>query len=268
MFKKIFFFTFFCFSIHSSQNMGVGYQSSAGAYRANGFANDIMFYNPAGLLKEKKYEFDIEYFFGLDKKTNGFSVALADSRTTFWSLGLAYSSMPSLGFHQTYLAFAFPLVKKILSFGASGHYKRAVEKNFFNTDFGLLLNSHVGPCLALTLNDLFPTTMDKTKGALAVSYDFGAVINIIPLTISLDWIMNDLFGDGSLDHELNGSMHYLLFDLFALRAGLNNKIYLNENSISLGAGVNAKVIGIDAFYKQNLSVGKLKEFGLSARLMF
>lgn len=259
--------------ICSNTDLGIKAQSFGGAYSSVALSNDVIFYNPAGILKSKKMAFEVDYERSFLNSNNNIIASIVDSRTTAWALGLLYYADikdKKSESQNAYLSLAMPIVENLLFLGSSLAYKHEKELNFMHMDFGLLFNSEIGFASALVFNNAFYfiNRHSPIGFSLAGSYDLSKILEIFPLILSCDWLMNDAFSKNKLLHELGIGSQFIFFDTFAWRMGYKNKFYKNSQVISLGPGLLAETINIDFLYSQDLLLGANRRLGISMKLIF
>ena len=259
--------------ICSNTDLGIKAQSFGGAYSSVALSNDVIFYNPAGILKSKKMAFEVDYERSFLHSNNTIIASIVDSKTTDWALGLLYYADikdKKSESQNAYLTVAMPIVENLLSLGSSLAYKYEKQLNFMHMDFGLLFNSEIGFASALVFNNAFYfiNRHSPVGISLASSYDFSKIVEIFPLILSCDWLMKDAFSNNKLLHELSFGSQFIFFEIFAWRMGYKNKFYQNSQLISLGAGLLAETIDIDFLYSQDLLLGANRNLGVSIKLMF
>ena len=257
-------------SAYISQS-GIRAQSLGKAYRSLALSNDIILYNPAGILKHKKISLDLDYH--NINSSNNMMISIVDSKSTDWAIGILYDlQLPQnkLVSHSAYITSAIPLINDILFFGTSLNYLNLKNNNFTSMDFGLLLDTNTGLSLAASSNHSFYFTSRHLPAnmGIGISYDFHKILHITQILIAIDWQMNDAFSENDLKHELNFGVEYIFLESFPLRVGYNHVNYNNEKFISFGTGFVASTIDFDLLYRQNILLGKERDFGFSLKLKF
>lgn len=257
---------------------GVIAQSFGGAYRAVALGNDIIFSNPAGLLKNRRIAVEVDYLSGHDRShvING---SIVDSKTTDWGLGLAYNASKKgseIFLHQAYLTLAMPLISQMFALGASVNYRydkneaSSPYRHFFNVDVGVMAMLPYGLNFAFVLDHIVKAK-GREKGlglAIGAAFDMASIVETVPLTLSFDWLMDDVKSKNSLDHRIGAGAQFVLFNVLPLRIGFQSNIKSSSHMASMGAGAIIKNFSIDGLYQQNLTVGKLRNFGFALRLNF
>jgi hypothetical protein len=254
-----------------AQDIGVRAQSFAGAFRAVASSNDIIFSNPAGILKFRRLSVEGDYQLGLYDKSNRLTVSMLDSQTTTWGMGIAYSPLfrSDSTSHAVYLALAMPLGTDMLALGASATYvydPREINfRHFFNSDLGLMINMPFGLSLSFVLDHLVkPKGNEKPLGfAVASALNIGKFASVVPLTLSFDWLMNDVTSNHDLKHEMAGGGEFLLFSLIPFRAGYKYKA--KQQFVSLGSGFLMPLIALDVVFEQNLITLPERHLGIGLR---
>lgn len=257
-------------------DLGIKAQGFGGAFRAVASSNDIIFYNPAGLTKESRMGIEADYKVATDSRTHQMGVSVVDSSTSTWGVGLAYNASVSSiqgidSTHLLYLATSTPIIGHIISFGTGFSYFYDPNKHndpyshFFNLDFGLMLNLPAGVSIAVVVDHfLEPKGSEKALGlSSAGAFDLGAILPIVPLTIAFDWTMDNVSSAHKLDHVVSAGLQYSALNILPIRIGLKSSIKDDTNVLSMGAGVALAGFGIDGLYQQNLSVGRIRHFGVS-----
>lgn len=265
-------------SIHAKAEHGVRAQSFGGAIRAEASSNDTIFFNPAGILKHRRISPDIDYLVDSAAQAHRFGASVVDSQTNAWGLGLAYNGRFLSGgaepsSHLLYLAAAMPLVTDIFALGFSLHYTRDrgpgpdPYENFFNIDTGLLVNLPMGLSLAIVADHLLsPKGHEKGLGiGLGTAYDLKALIPAVPLSLSFDWLMDDVQSENDLGHVISSGIQYIIVSVIPVRVGYRADLANNKKLLSLGSGVIAGGFAFDALFQQDLLVGKDRHFGLALR---
>ena len=250
---------------------GIRALSLGKAYSSIALSNDIIFYNPSGILKYKNISLDIDYH-SIDKQNN-LIISLVDSKSTDWALGILYDlQIPKQKIisHNAYITTAIALIKDILFFGTSFNYIYDKKNSFTSMDFGILLDTETGLSFALSnLHSFYFSSRHLPANiTLGISYDFYKIFNTTQIMISTDWQMNDAFSDKKLQHELSFGIQYILLEALPIRLGYNHKYYNEEKIISFGTGFVANSIDLDLLYRQNLIIGKNRDFGASIKLRF
>jgi hypothetical protein len=265
---------------NSEPNFGVQARSFGGAFRSVANSNDIIFYNPAGLFKKRRLEVDVDYNVFVDGPGHNFGASVIDSKTTSWALGLLYNAefhnrTDRIFRHRGYLTIGMPIFKDFLFIGTSFNYlydahpSESPYRHFFNMDLGLLASLPFGLSFSATLDHLFrPKGSEKDLGfALGGAFDLKAASLILPLTLSCDWLMDDVKNKANLNHIVSYGLQYVFFDVLPLRIGLKSKLKESRHAISLGAGLNISILAIDGVYQQNLKVAKDRNFGVVIRFL-
>lgn len=269
----------FCTQVaHARAQLGVRAQSFGGAIRAEASSNDAIFYNPAGIIKKRRLSPDIDYLLDSGANTHRIGASIVDSSTSSWGLGLAYSGCflqksdrPSS--HLVYLASAMPIATDMFSLGLSMHYTYDRRfgadsyAHFFNIDAGLLVNIPMGLSMAVVADNLLKAKgHEKNLGlGLGLAYDLGAILPLVPLSLSFDWVMDNVKSSEDLGHKLGSGIQYIIVGLVPMRLGYFADLGAHKNLLSLGTGIIAGGISFDALYQQDLSVGKSRHFGLALR---
>lgn len=267
-------------SLVASLDVGVRAQSFGGAYRAVASSNDIIFYNPAGLLKRRHIGADLDYKVATNQRLHGLGVSIVDSSTTAWGLGLGYNAglnaqtdMPNT--HLVQLAMSIPVVTDLFVLGTAFSYLNdpSVEnqpyKHFFNMDVAIMSQLPAGLSFAVVADHLLARKgMEKTFGlSFAGAFDLGVVIDHVPLTVSFDWSMQDVASLEKLDHSLACGLQYIAYSSLPIRFGFKSE--LDDNHLlSMGTGFLSEHFALDGLYQQHLTVGAIRQFGVAIRMMF
>ncbi len=263
--------------VHAHDIPGVRARSFGGAYRAVASANDTIYYNPAGLIKYGRMAVEADYLALTSEKTQNLTASVVDSTTTSWGLGLAYNttfvSKDQLNTsHLVNLALAMPLVTERFLLGSSLYYfydpKYENNRHFFNMDVGLMACLPIGLTFGVVVDHLInPKAHEKGIGlSFATAFNLGDLVRDVPLTLSFDWLMNDLKSKENLDHVIASGAEYILFDVLPLRVGLTSKLKYGDNLISLGSGLLIGGFALDGLYQQHLTVGKIRNFWFGSAL--
>jgi hypothetical protein len=262
-------------------DLGVRAQSFGGAFRAVASSNDIIFYNPSGILKDRRIASDLDYRITFDKNYHEVTVSVVDSKTTAWGLGLAYSGgiIPKSNTaisHLVYLAMAIPIITETFSLGTSFSYDYHESKtgdlfkHFFNMDVSLMIRAPMGVSFAIVMDHILkPKGNEKPMGlSLAASFELGKIISTMPLIFSFDWLMDDVTSKNNLQHILGGGAEYMAFSFLPLRLGIKSKLEDDSHTLSIGSGMIFNSFALDALYQQNLVIGKKRHFGIAWRMKF
>jgi hypothetical protein len=260
-------------------DIGVKAQSFGGAFRAVADAEEIIFYNPAGLIKHRRTGSDFFYQVATDDRFHRLGIAVADTQTTSWGLGLGYTAgidkkSDRAVDHSLYLALAMPLVTDMFALGTSFSYfyDQAIitdpYSHFFNMDVAFMVNAPLGMSFAVVADHILsPKGREKALGlSVAGAFDLEQVIKEAPLIISLDWLMNDVKNDDNLDHIFAAGMQYKALSVMPLRFGFKSALKNNENFFSFGTGFITDSFSIDGVWQQHLTIGKIRHFGVSLGL--
>lgn len=263
----------------ASNDVGVRAQSYGGAFRAVASSNDVIFYNPAGLIKNRRIGSDFDYMIDADAHHHKLGVSVIDSQTSAWGLGLAYNaginSQSTLATtHLLYLAMAMPIVTDMFSLGTSYSYyydsSAAKEpfRHFFNLDLALMAQLPAGVSFAVVADHLLkPKGSEKSLGlSLASAFNFGKVFEEVPLTVSFDWLMDDVASEGDLGHIIGCGAEYIAFSMLPVRLGFKSDFTEKLKFLSMGTGIVAGRFAIDGLYQQHLAIGKLRHFGIALRV--
>lgn len=84
MMKKIVALVFVAQCAFAQPEMGVRAQSFGGAYRAVASSNDSIFYNPAGLIKNRRLGAEVDYMVRADIDRHLLGVSMLDSESSAW----------------------------------------------------------------------------------------------------------------------------------------------------------------------------------------
>jgi len=270
-------------SLNSSAvtDFGVRARSMAGAYRAVANSNNIIPYNPSGLLKIRRIEIDADFQINQAENYRRIMASAMDSKLSSWGLGLMYiGDIPDANQypmkHRGFLTSSMPILSDLLALGASWTYFYDPDKNiddhehFFNLDAGLLLNTYQGLSLALVLDHLLPKKgREKGMGlSMGMAFDFSPLVHILPLTLATDWIVDNITSDEKLNHTLAVGLEYIALNLIPFRIGISSDFLKDEKVFSIGSGLIIKSFSLDGLFVQNLSVGKNREWGIAARFSF
>lgn len=264
-------FALFCTQSFAS-DLGVRAQSFGTAFRAVATSNEIIFTNPAGILKTRRIGIDGDYQLNIFNQSNRLTVSLVDSKTTSWGMGLAYSADFMTGAkstHTTYVSMAMPLGTDMIALGGSFSYVYNPRfddyRHFFNMDLALMVNLPIGLSFVAALDHLVGSKgQEKPLGfALATALDFGKNVPNLPLTLSFDWSMNDVKSDSDLRHTIAAGGEFMVLSFIPIRAGYKHQ---KDHHLSLGTGILLPVVAIDAVYQQNLSTPSERHIGLAVRL--
>lgn len=256
-------------------DIGVKAQSFGGAFRAVADAEDIIFSNPAGLIKHRKTAVDAFYQLAQQPRYHRLGLGIGDTNTSSWGMGLGYvagidAKKDRPVHHLAHLALAMPLVTDMFALGMSATYQydqaqHEEYKHFFNMDAGFMINAPLGFSFALVVDHLLePKGREKPMGcAMAFAFDMEEVSEIVPLVLALDWLMDNVQSDENLQHIFATGMQYKAFSLVPVRAGYKLEVQPGDHYLSLGSGIAGKNIAFDGVYQQHLSIGKFRHFGVS-----
>lgn len=262
---------------HAS-DIGVRAQSFGGAIRAQASSNDVIFYNPAGMLKYRRIGTEIDYLQNSSAHSHRIGASIIDSQTSAWALGLAYSGLlrpqNQKAAHKAYLSLAMPIVTDMFALGGSVHYcydetiGPSPYANYFNFDVGFLTNLPYGISFAVVADNL-----SKAKGnekglglSVATAFDLGKIISDAPLSLSFDWLMDDVQSDEDLTHVIGAGMQYLMLNILPLRLGFKSSLADGTKLLSLGSGILTQSFSLDGLYQQDLLMGKNRYFGVAMRM--
>lgn len=256
--------------------LGVRAQALGSAIRAQASSNDVIFFNPAGMIKHRRIGAEVDYLQSASSLEHRIGASVIDSQTGAWALGLAYSGLmrnEQAASHLAYLAVAMPLVTDMFSIGAAATYCHDpalglhAEENFFNWDVGFLANLPYGIAFAMTADHLLqPKGDEKSMGlSIASAFDVGAIVEEAPLSLSFDWLMDNVKSETELDHIFGVGMQYLMFHMVPLRVGFKASVKDNDKLLSLGTGFLSSTLALDGLYQQDISVGKNRFFGVALR---
>lgn len=273
------FFLLMLMSINSraALDMGVRAQSLGGAIRAQGSSNDVIYYNPAALIKYRRVSPEVDYLYLSNSDAHMLGASVVDSSTTAWGLGLGYNAQffpkkDIASSHTLYAATAMPLGTDWLSLGFSLSYVYDTKiepdhAHFFNSDIGLMTSLPIGFSLAIVADHVFtPKSREKGLGlSIASAFDFSTLLPL-PLSLSFDWSMDDVKSDGDLAHILSTGAQFIVLSILPLRAGLKANLNEDKKMISLGAGFISGPLHLDGLYSQDISVGKNRYFGAALRI--
>ncbi len=276
--RALFFVIFFkAFALFANADLGVRAQSFGGAIRAVGTTNDVIFYNPAALIKGRHIAPELDYLFDANARRHAFGASIVDSSTSDWALGLAYNGQFFSGrdksSHLIYMASAMPLGTDLLSLGTSFSYSYnpfinpEENSHFFNMDIGLMTSLPLGFSLAAVLDHVLGNKgNEKDLGfSLAAAYDFSPLLTL-PLSFSFDWSMQDVKSDDNLHHLIAAGAQYVAFSLLPIRFGFKSDQKEDRRQISLGSGLQFSALSFDVLYQQDLSVGRFRHFGFALRM--
>ncbi len=265
-------------SAHAGLDLGVRAQSLGGAIRAQGSSNDVVFYNPAALVKERRISPEIDYLYNSYQRGHAIGVSIVDSSTSAWGLGIAYNAQffpksDLASAHLLYLSTAVPLGTDLFAVGGSISYAYDTKigpppyANFFNMDLALMATLPIGFSVAVVADHVINAKgREKSLGlTLASAYDFSALLPL-PLSVSLDWSMDDVKSDLDLHHIVAAGAQFIVLNLVPIRLGFKSDQYDNKKLISLGSGLMFGSVSLDALYQQDLSIGKFRHFGMALRM--
>jgi hypothetical protein len=260
---------------------GVRSLSLGGADRALASSNSSIFYNPAGIIKQRRFRSEVEYLWEVKDKAHGIGLSLVDSQTGAWGLGLAYSGNLKVdkktpNAHLLCVSAAMPIVSDILALGITFSYRhdRALGPepyvNFFNINAGVLVNLPLGLSMGAVVDNIIKAKgNEKNLGlALAAAYDFGVLFPVIPLALSFDWLMDDIKNTTNLHHVVMAGLQYKILNIIPLRLGYHADLKSQQKLFSIGLGLNAGIFSLDGLYQQNLKQGEDRFFGLALGLNF
>lgn len=281
-FSVVFGFGWFLLSgagLGSATGLGVRAQSLGEAYRAVATSSDILFYNPAGLIRYRRIGSDLDYLFATESRLNSLSISLVDSKTTSWGMGLAYnagitakSDIPTT--HLVHLALAMPIITDQFAFGAnfSYFYDPCVDndpyRHFFNIDLGLFAYLGSGFSFAVVGDHLLANKgLEKSLGiSVASALALGDILETVPLTASFDWSMTNVKSDDDLGHTIGSGLQYVAIAVLPIRVGYKSALKPHGQFLSLGTGIMMSGFSLDGLYQQNLTIGKIRQFGLALRI--
>lgn len=253
-----------------ASDIGVRAQSFGQAFRAVASSNDIIFSNPAGLIKTRRLGIEADYQLSTFNEASRLTLSIVDSQTTSWGMGLGYSADirdSKNTSHLAYLSMAMPIGTDMISLGGSLNYLFEPNKNYrhyFNGDLALMISLPIGVSLAVVLDHLVkPKGTEKTMGlALASALELGKIVPVVPLTISFDWLMNDIRSDYDLKNVISVGGEFVLLSFVPIRVGYKSDV---DKYLSLGLGVYAPIFSVDAVFQQNFTHVKERFWGLALR---
>jgi len=263
---------------HAAPHLGVRALSFGGADRARGSSNDTIFFNPAGIIKKRRFSPEIDYLWEIKSQAHRIGASFVDSQSGDWGLGLAYNGrfvadkkIPSS--HLLYLNAAMPIVSDMFALGVSIHYAHdrglgpEPYVNFFNMNAGLLINLPMGLSFGVVADNLLKAKgNEKELGiALAVAFDLGEILPILPISLSFDWLMDDVKNSKDLHHIIMAGFEYSIVGLVPVRLGYSSDMSSREKLLSIGTGLTAGIFAFDALYQQNLKLGQDRYFGVAMR---
>ncbi|MBN4077462.1 hypothetical protein JYT19_00970 [Sulfobacillus acidophilus] len=247
--------------------LGVRAQAMGGAYRSAALGSDVLYYNPAGLLIDNRYELDFDYFYLAKNKQNLLGASLVDSTTSTLAAGIDYhltitkTNEKTEFFHQWLIALAYPLVQDALLTGLSFKYK---SNNKFNLDFGTLFILPFGISLAAVGYDLLPSQTDFFLVGFGASFSGRKLFtkeNIFDsLTIAVDYMLQPKI--------LDFGFEYIIAKTLPLRAGLGMDFKKDEKTISFGTGLASPTLGLDLLYQKNLNLADADVYAVALKLIF
>lgn len=276
--KIIYIFLIILTNSSFANNLGVRAQSLGGAIRAEASSNDVIYFNPAGMLKYRRISTDVDYLHESSTKSSRIGASLVDSKTGQWAMGLSYNSLirpQQKSSHMAYFSMAMPLVSDVFVFGASLSYIHDIKigpdpyVNFFNVDLGLLANLPYGLAFSFSADHILkPKGNEKALGlSIGAAFDLGQIVSEAPLSLSFDWLMDDVKSDEDLEHVISAGLQYLMVDVIPLRFGFKSSFIDNTKIFSLGTGIESPFISIDGLYSQDIAVGKNRYFGAAVRVL-
>jgi len=266
---------------HAEPHLGVRALSLGGADRALASSNDTIFLNPSGIIKKRKFSSDLDYVWEIKAKAHRAGVSLVDSQTGAWGLAVAYNGrfvedkkIPDT--HLLYLAAAMPIMSDMFAIGLSMHYRHDPGlgpdpyANFFNLNAGILINLPVGLSFGAVADNLIKAKgHEKELGvALATAFDLGVVLPAAPLTVSFDWLMDDVKNAQDLHHIIMTGALYNIAGIIPLRLGYHADLSTRQKLISIGAGLKSGFFALDGLYQQNLKLGEDRYFGVAMSFSF
>jgi hypothetical protein len=256
----------------AASNIGIRAQSMGGAYRSLAQSNDIIFYNPAGLLKHRLMGADAYYQWGFDDESYRLGALLADAKTADFGLGLGYGAKINNNNkpveHDVKAAFSIPIMSDILALGTSFSYTyqdQIAHKHFFNMDVGVLVNAPLGLAFAAVLERIIPPKgLEKPMGlSVSLAFEAAEVSKFLPLSLALDWQMANVKSDKDLGHTLGLGLEYRLLPFLPVRLGFKTHPKDSDHWMSLGSGICIKAFSLEGVYEQHLLIGKNRSFGIS-----
>jgi hypothetical protein len=261
-----------------ADNLGVHAQSFSGSMRARGDAGDVIYYNPAGMIKKRKFGFDLDYMYEASPEAHRTGASIVDSQTGVWALGIAYNGhyfkQPQVPHaHLFNVSAAMPIVSDMFALGVAFKYTHDRNigpepyANFFNMDVGFLANVPLGLSLGVVADNIIKAKgHEKSIGlGLAAAYDFGVLIPLLPLSLSIDWVMADVANKENLKHKLMAGVEYSIVGVVPVRLGYNSDLTTKQKYISVGTGITVGIFACDVLYQQNPQIGKDRTFGMGMR---
>ena len=114
---------------------------------------------------------------------------------------------------------------------------------------------------------LKPKGNEKSMGlSLGSSFELGALMPEVPLSLSLDWSMKNVASKENLAHSIYAGAEFVAASVIPFRVGFKSDQESDAKYISLGSGLTMDGVSFDALYQQHLTIGKYRHFGLALRV--
>lgn len=273
-----------------NERFGVRAQALGGAYRAVSTGNDAIYFNPAGMVFNKTYDVDLEYFYQGNLDPHHWAGAsLVDSVTAALAAGLdIHAGFKTENKPLNYdilgnLALAYPLAD-IFSMGLTLRYAFVSDpvpeqsKHHFTGDVGLMLRLPLGISLAVVGYNLIPTQMIELPLSVGFggAFHWGSSGQVITnpataytgFTLAADFLMRDLTKIKAMELQFATGAEYYIADLVPIRLGYTFEITQNKHYISGGLGLLLQVIEVDFTFQQNLFESNDQTYGAALRFFF
>ena len=165
-------------------------------------------------------------------KAHNISASIIDSQTGAWGLGIAYyGHLVADKKFQTRTCFMWPqpcLLSVTCLLWVLLFTSRTIQglgpepfANFFNLNAGIFINLPIGLSIGAVLDNLIkPKGREKNLGfALAAAFDLGAPLRLLPLALSIDWLMDDVKNTQDLHHVIMAGGQYTIAEMVPVRLG-------------------------------------------------
>src|SRR5262249_18200804 len=238
-----------------------------GAYRVLGPGGESLGGNPASMLLQRVYLFELSGAWDSNNKFGFATTSIVDSQTTQIAAGVSYHFV-SLGrgeerrsAHLTSLGIALPLSENLFAGVTARYLLIGGTANAITLDVGLLLRLSSSLRLGVSghnLIDIHHPEMSRYF-AIALAYSSGA------LTVTADCRLY-FSSNPPTEAAYSGGLEYVVSGAFPLRAGYSYDNIAGTQFVSAGAGiVGGGGGGLDFGYRHEIGGNEGRLFALTLR---
>ncbi len=239
-----------------------------GAYRALGGGGESVGGNPAAMVTQKMYAFELTGAWDSETKFGFASASIVDSQTSQLAAGLSYHFV-SLGRGEdqrtaqvTSLGLAAPLSETVYVGVAGRHLLISGTANAITLDAGLLVRVSDALKVAVSGHNL----IDIRHPEMSRYYAVGLVYGVGALTAAAD-LRVDFAAVPSTQVAYGAGLEYVVSGAFPLRAGYSHDNITGNEFLSAGIGFQTSGNGgIDFGYRHELGGTKGRLFALTLKL--